>query len=153
MADAAENLALCSPTLSIPDETLLAAVTTAAYRGVRVELFTSEKADQFVGGPRPGAPDYQALLEVGVVIHRYRSPEALHTKFMLVDRRPCWLLQHGHALMGLKRPDQPARVRAGRYGGPPGEARADLPEASTVLTAEQRRRPRETPTAPPPPPR
>jgi cardiolipin synthase len=32
----------------VPDESLLMAVTTAAQRGVEVELFASAKADQFM---------------------------------------------------------------------------------------------------------
>lgn len=84
LAEAAqEKLVMCSPYF-VPDEALLNAVTTAAYRGVKVELFASEKSDQMMVG-HAQASYYQALLEAGVIIHQYRSPMVLHTKFMVID--------------------------------------------------------------------
>lgn len=59
-------------------------MTTAAYRGVRGELFVGEKADQFMVG-HAQASYYRALLEAGITIHLYPEPAVLHTKFMLVD--------------------------------------------------------------------
>ena len=49
----------------MPDESLLYAVTTAAQRGVDVELFVSEEADQFMVH-HAQASYYQELLEAGV---------------------------------------------------------------------------------------
>ena len=46
---AKDRLILCSPYF-IPDESLLEAVTTACYRGVRVDLLVSEESDQFMVG-------------------------------------------------------------------------------------------------------
>ncbi|MFV0433619.1 MAG: cardiolipin synthase [Leucobacter sp.] len=80
---AKRRLAIVSPYF-VPDESLLAAITTAAHRGVRVELYVSEVADQFMVD-RAQSSYYQALLEAGVVIYRYPAPEVLHTKCFLVD--------------------------------------------------------------------
>ncbi|MDO4918022.1 cardiolipin synthase [Kocuria sp.] len=137
MADAAtDRLVLCSPYF-IPDESLLAAVTTAAYRGVKVELFTSEKADQFMVG-HAQASYYQALLEAGVVIHRYRSPMVLHTKFMLVDREMSVM---GSSNMDMRSMGLNYEISLISFGGDMVPQLEELAQryrdASTVLTAEQ----------------
>lgn len=80
---AKERLVLCSPYF-IPDETLLEAVTTACYRGVRVELYVNEKGDQFIVSHAQSSY-YAALLEAGVHIYRYPAPAILHSKFVLAD--------------------------------------------------------------------
>lgn len=83
---AKNHLMICSPYF-IPDEALLSAVTTACYRGVRVDLLVSEKADQFVVH-HAQTSYYQALLEAGVHIHQFPAPYILHTKFLLADHGP-----------------------------------------------------------------
>ncbi len=80
---AQERLVLCSPYF-IPDESLLEAVTSACYRGVRVDLLVSEQADQFVVHHAQSSY-YQAMLEAGVRIHMFPAPYVLHTKFILAD--------------------------------------------------------------------
>ncbi|WKD58668.1 cardiolipin synthase [Corynebacterium caspium] len=80
---AQERLVMCSPYF-IPDESLLAAVTTACYRGVQVELLVSEKADQFMVDHAQSSY-YQALLEAGVRIYRFPAPFVLHSKFVVAD--------------------------------------------------------------------
>ncbi|QGU08368.1 Cardiolipin synthase [Corynebacterium occultum] len=80
---AKERLILCSPYF-IPDESLLEAVTTACYRGVKVELMVSEKADQFMVHHAQSSY-YQALLEAGVRIHQFPAPFVLHSKFVIAD--------------------------------------------------------------------
>lgn len=80
---AKERLILCSPYF-IPDESLLEAVTTACYRGVRVELLVSEQADQFMVNHAQSSY-YQVLLEAGVRIHQFPRPYVLHTKFVVAD--------------------------------------------------------------------
>lgn len=80
---AAERVAITSPYF-VPDESLLAAITTAAYRGVRVELFVGEQADQFLVGHAQRSY-YRALLEAGVHIHLYPAPAVLHAKYLTVD--------------------------------------------------------------------
>ncbi|NPD06135.1 cardiolipin synthase [Nocardioides sp. zg-1308] len=68
----------------VPDETLLYAMTTAAQRGVHVELFVSAVADQFMVFHAQRSY-YQALLEAGVRIWLYPEPYVLHAKFFTVD--------------------------------------------------------------------
>ena len=68
----------------VPDEPLLYALTTAARRGVAVELFVSEEGDQFMVF-HAQCSYYQALLEAGVRIYRYPSPAVLHSKYFSID--------------------------------------------------------------------
>lgn len=83
MAHATRELLVVSPYF-VPDEALLQTITTAAYRGVNVELYVSEQADQFMVD-HAQASYYRALLEAGVRIFRYPRPTVLHTKLFLVD--------------------------------------------------------------------
>jgi cardiolipin synthase len=80
---AERRLSIVSPYF-IPDESLLIAITSAAQRGVEVELFASAKADQFVVHHAQRSY-YRALLEAGVAIWLYPAPAVLHTKFLTVD--------------------------------------------------------------------
>lgn len=80
---AKHRLAVVSPYF-VPDESLLAAITTAALRGVDVELYVSKQADQYAVD-RAQSSYYQALLDAGVKIYQYPAPEVLHTKGVLVD--------------------------------------------------------------------
>ncbi|WP_220483553.1 cardiolipin synthase [Microlunatus kandeliicorticis] len=82
---AQDNIQIVSPYF-VPDESLMAAITTAAYRGVRVDLYVSEKADQFMVHHAQRS-FYHALLESGVRIHCYPAPDVLHTKLVTVDDR------------------------------------------------------------------
>ena len=68
----------------VPDEPLLYALTTAARRGVAVELFVSEEGDQFMVF-HAQCSYYQALLEAGIRIYQYPSPAVLHSKYFSVD--------------------------------------------------------------------
>lgn len=80
---AQHRLVITSPYF-VPEDSLLEAITTAAYRGVDVELFVSEGADQFVV-QHAQASYYQGLLEAGVRIFLYPKPTVLHAKFFTVD--------------------------------------------------------------------
>ncbi|SDD59742.1 cardiolipin synthase [Nocardioides lianchengensis] len=80
---ARSRISLTSPYF-VPDETLLYAVTTAAQRGVEVELFVSAVADQFMVAHAQRSY-YGALLDVGVRIWLYPAPYVLHAKFLTVD--------------------------------------------------------------------
>ena len=80
---ARRKLSLTSPYF-VPDESLLYAVTTAAQRGVEVELFVSAEADQFMVAHAQQSY-YTALLEAGVRIWLYPSPFVLHAKHFSVD--------------------------------------------------------------------
>ena len=80
---AQERLSIASPYF-VPDEPLLYAVTTAARRGVAVELFVSEWGDQFMVS-HAQCSYYQALLEAGVRIFLYPAPWVLHSKHFSID--------------------------------------------------------------------
>jgi len=81
--EARHRLSLVSPYF-VPDESLLYAVTTAAQRGVDVELFVNEGADQFMVFHAQRSY-YSALLDAGVRIRLYPAPYVLHAKFFTVD--------------------------------------------------------------------
>ena len=80
---AQRRLSITSPYF-VPDESLLYAITTAAQRGVDVELFVSEAGDQFMVYHAQRSY-YQALLEAGVRIWLYPAPYVLHSKHFSVD--------------------------------------------------------------------
>ena len=80
---ATRRISITSPYF-VPDESLLYAVTTAAQRGVEVELFVSELSDQFMVG-HAQASYYRALLEAGVRIYLYPAPCDPAPKHFTVD--------------------------------------------------------------------
>lgn len=80
---AERRLSVTSPYF-IPDDSLLYAITTAAQRGVAVELFVCEEGDQFVVEHAQNSY-YTALLEAGVRIYLYPAPAVLHAKHLSVD--------------------------------------------------------------------
>lgn len=80
---AQQRLSICSPYF-VPDDSLLYAVTTAAQRGVDVELFVSEQGDQFLVHHAQQSY-YDQLLVAGVKIYRYPKPYVLHAKHFTVD--------------------------------------------------------------------
>ncbi|GAA1430399.1 cardiolipin synthase [Microlunatus lacustris] len=82
---AQRRLSITSPYF-VPDESLLAAITTAARRGVAVELFIGEIGDQFFVFHAQHSY-YADLLEAGVRIYRYPAPAILHAKHMSVDEQ------------------------------------------------------------------
>lgn len=69
----------------VPDETLLAAIQSAALRGVETHLIVSRQLDQWLVGLAQRSY-YESLLECGVQIHLYRE-RFLHAKHMSVDDR------------------------------------------------------------------
>lgn len=68
----------------VPDESMLAAVTTAAERGLEVVLFVSEIGDQFLVYHAQRSY-YEVLLKAGVKIYMYKAPYVLHAKHVTVD--------------------------------------------------------------------
>jgi len=80
---AQHRISICSPYF-VPDDSLLYAITTAAQRGVNVELFVSEKGDQFLVHHAQRSY-YEALLTAGVRIWLYPEPFVLHSKHFSVD--------------------------------------------------------------------
>ena len=81
--NAAERISITSPYF-VPDESLLEAVTTAAQRGVHVELFVSEIGDQPLVFHAQRSY-YEALLRAGIRIWQYPAPYILHAKHLTVD--------------------------------------------------------------------
>ncbi|RFA21125.1 cardiolipin synthase [Subtercola boreus] len=68
----------------VPDDSMLFAITTAAQRGIDVQLFVSEIGDQ--GGVFHAQRSYyEALLRAGVHIWLYRKPYILHAKHFTID--------------------------------------------------------------------
>ncbi|ROQ31043.1 cardiolipin synthase [Frondihabitans sp. PhB188] len=85
---AAERRVSITSPYFVPDESLLAALVTAARRGVEVELFVGEIGDQFFVFHAQHSY-YRDLLAAGVRIHLYRAPTILHAKHMSVDDDVC----------------------------------------------------------------
>ena len=81
--NATKRVSITSPYF-VPDEALLAAMTTAAYRGIEVELFVGLESDHLIVNHAQRSY-YQALLAAGVRIYRYPAPTVLHAKYMTVD--------------------------------------------------------------------
>lgn len=82
---AVHRVSIVSPYF-VPDEALLGAITTACYRGVRVDLYVGEESDQFFVGHAQRSY-YRALLESGVRIWLYPKPAVLHSKYLVVDEQ------------------------------------------------------------------
>jgi len=80
---AQRRLSITSPYF-VPDESLLYAITTAAQRGIDVELFVGEQGDQFMVH-HAQCSYYTALLRAGVKIYLYPAPFVLHSKHFSVD--------------------------------------------------------------------
>ncbi len=80
----AEDCITISSPYFVPDDSLLYAITTAAQRGVVVELFVSEVGDQFLVHHAQRSY-YEALLKAGVRIYLYPKPLVLHAKHFTVD--------------------------------------------------------------------
>ncbi len=80
---AQQRLSITSPYF-VPDDSLLYAITTAAQRGVAVELFVSERGEQFMVS-HAQCSYYRLLLEAGVRIFQYPYPAVLHAKHFSID--------------------------------------------------------------------
>lgn len=84
---ASERIVAVSPYF-VPDESMLAALVTAAKRGVHVELFVSRAADQFIVSHAQRSY-YPALLDAGVEIWEFEEPYILHAKHISIDDSVC----------------------------------------------------------------
>ncbi|KQP56069.1 cardiolipin synthase [Agreia sp. Leaf283] len=80
---AQERLIIASPYF-VPDDSMLYAITTAAERGVDVQLFACAVADQYVVYHAQRSY-YETLLRSGVRIFLYQEPTVLHSKHFTVD--------------------------------------------------------------------
>ncbi|MGK9146076.1 cardiolipin synthase [Plantibacter flavus] len=81
---AAQRRVVITSPYFVPDESLLAAVTTAVQRGVPVDLFVSEIGDQAMVWHAQRSY-YEALLRAGVRIFQYPAPYILHAKHFTID--------------------------------------------------------------------
>ena len=80
---ARERVIVTSPYF-VPDEAMIYAITSAAQRGLDVQLFVSEIGDQ--GGVFHAQRSYySALLAAGVHIWMYPAPFILHAKHLSID--------------------------------------------------------------------
>ena len=68
----------------VPEDAILLALTSAAQRGLEVELFASEIGDQALVYHAQRSY-YEALLRAGVRIYLYRAPAVLHAKHFSID--------------------------------------------------------------------
>ncbi|GEK79408.1 phospholipase D-like domain-containing protein [Agrococcus baldri] len=68
----------------VPDEAMRYAITSAAMRGIEIELFASEIGDQF-WTYHAQRSYYEELLRAGVRITLFAKPTVLHSKFMTFD--------------------------------------------------------------------
>lgn len=80
---AMETIRVVTPYL-VPDDSMLYALTTAAQRGVRVEVLVVRRADQ-VAVQHAQQSYYEQLLRAGVHIYRYPDPDVLHAKLFTID--------------------------------------------------------------------
>jgi cardiolipin synthase len=80
---AQERVIITSPYF-VPDDSMLYAITGAAYRGLDVQLFVSEVGDQPVVFHAQRSY-YEALLRAGVRIWLYKTPTVLHAKHFTID--------------------------------------------------------------------
>jgi cardiolipin synthase len=68
----------------VPEASILLALTSAAARGLEVELFASEIGDQALVYHAQRSY-YEALLRAGVRIFLYEAPAVLHAKHFSID--------------------------------------------------------------------
>lgn len=80
---ARERLVITCPYF-VPDDALMTAITSAAQRGVRVTLYSSAIADQYLVYHAQRSY-YEQLLVAGVEIRLLRKPALLHAKHLTVD--------------------------------------------------------------------
>jgi cardiolipin synthase len=85
MYQAQKHITIVSPYL-VPDDSMRYAITSAALRGVAVNVFVSEAGDQPTVFYAQRSY-YEELLRAGVRIWLYPSPTVLHSKFLVVDDR------------------------------------------------------------------
>jgi cardiolipin synthase len=83
MYSAQHHIHIVSPYL-VPDDSMRYAITSAALRGVRVDVFVSEVSDQPLVFHAQRSY-YEELLAAGVHIWLYPRPTVLHSKFVVID--------------------------------------------------------------------
>jgi len=83
MYQARKRIVIVSPYL-VPDDSMRYAITSAALRGVRVDVYVSAVGDQPLVFYAQRSY-YGELLRAGVHIWLYPAPTVLHSKFIVVD--------------------------------------------------------------------
>jgi cardiolipin synthase len=83
MYGARDHILIVSPYL-VPDDSMRYAITSAALRGVKVDVFVSEVSDQPLVFHAQRSY-YDELLASGIRIWLYPHPTVLHSKFIVVD--------------------------------------------------------------------
>ena len=83
MYAARRHILIVSPYL-VPDDSMRYAITAAALRGVRIDVFVSEVSDQPLVFYAQRSY-YEELLEAGVHLWLYPGPTVLHSKFVVID--------------------------------------------------------------------
>lgn len=110
---ASESVTIVNPYF-VPDESLITAITSAARRGVRVQMINSEAVDQWTVAHAQRSY-YEELLKVGVEIYLHKKPYLVHSKFIVIDNEMAivgssnldirsFLLNHELALLIYDRP-------------------------------------------------
>ncbi len=84
MLYAAQHAVTITTPYFVPDESLLEAVTTAAQRGLDVELLVCEEGDQAMTHHAQSSY-YETLLRAGVRIWLFPAPYVLHAKLVSID--------------------------------------------------------------------
>lgn len=84
VSDASESIEIITPYF-VPDQAILLALTSAAYRNVRVRLLLPSRTDSKVV-LWAGRSFYEELLRAGIEIYEY-DRGMLHAKTAVVDRR------------------------------------------------------------------
>ena len=84
LVHAAKNRVIIVSPYFVPDDTISNAITSAALRGLRVELYASAIGDQFWTFHAQRSY-YESLLKAGVKIYLYSEPTVLHSKYMIFD--------------------------------------------------------------------
>jgi len=85
MFGATERILIVSPYV-VPDDSMRYAITSAALRGVQVDIVVSEIGDQPLVFHAQRSY-YDELLDAGVRIWWYPAPTILHAKFVVVDNQ------------------------------------------------------------------
>jgi cardiolipin synthase len=85
MYGATERILIVSPYL-VPDDSMRYAITSAALRGVPVDIVVSEIGDQPLVFHAQRSY-YDELLRAGVALWWYPAPTILHPKFVVVDNQ------------------------------------------------------------------
>lgn len=82
---AKESVIITNPYL-VPDESLLAALLGARFRGVEVSILNSAAMDQWMVGHAQRSY-YDELVRAGIAISLYDKPQLVHSKYMAIDEK------------------------------------------------------------------